>query len=170
MPKLIAHRPPILMFLVALVISGGVALSPDHTNAQSVAFSPAGCFVNAQKAHPSSHVRHTVNHIGSLSCNYSVNFRTEVLGERSSWSGWRSHAPKKHFPSNWPSDGSWALGTGLTDNSGANCLDGTYDYRSRFRASSLEGGRIYSGAHTGPVGKVKRIADSSWPYYRCAWA
>lgn len=149
--------------LAALLVLASLFPFGD-ASAQIVVFSPAGCAANAQNSHPSStpNYYHTVNHKGSLSCNWSVSWTFEVWGERSSWSGWRGHA--SHKVTN-------GFGTGEVNNSGANCLDGTYDYKTRVKAWSYEGGYTYSANVHGASQRIKRIsAPSYWAGYKCAWA
>lgn len=157
------YLPMALLISMLVMTTGGAPAKADSL------YSPAGCATNPQLSHPSStpNFLHTVNHKASLSCNSFVTFKMEVWGERDSWSGWRVHANSVFFPS---SEG-WGTGNGWTENSGANCLAGTYSYKTRIKAYSLEGGTQYGADSHGPVGRIKRISDPNyWAGYRCAWA
>jgi hypothetical protein len=152
-PKMTIQVVGLLLTLVAT----GCAVAPGGGGIQ---YSPAGCTIKAQKAHPSSHFPNTVNHIAQTNCNWFVYHGIAVWGERSSWSGWRNHAQYQSF-------GPFSA-TGLTENSASYCLNGTYDYRSRGFGQSWEGGQTYSAIHTGQTARIKRVQVSGG--FVCAWA
>ena len=135
-----------------LAVSGSALSVGDRVTAADLS-SPAGCFLNAQISHVSGTpgFEHVVNHKVNFNCAYSVSRSGQVWGDRSSWSGWRQHAEKMPIgPETVQKSEYFSPSTGLA---------GTYDYRTRAKGHSHEGGRTYSAEVTG---KTRRITCVDW--------
>lgn len=124
--------------------------------------SPAGCSGNPTHAHPSNYHPGKIGYRVVVICNlYVSEIKIEVWGDRSSWSGWRQHTDGHYVDSEYNVN-EFRLSQHKTG------LSGTYNYRTRGKAWSVENGTTY---YTNLSGDSKRITCSSTSTgFHCVWA
>ena len=122
--------------------------------------SPSGCQGVPTHAHPSKYFPGQIGYRVTVTCDlYVSEIEIEVWGDRSSWSGWRQHTDG-HARDSVTNQAEFRMSQHKTG------LSGTYNYRTRGKAWSVENGNTY---YANLSGASKRITCSS-SGTSCAWA
>ena len=124
--------------------------------------SPAGCEGDPTHAHPSNYHPGKIGYRVVVICDlYVSEIEIEVWGDRSSWSGWRQHTDG-HSIDSVSNANEFRMSQHKTG------LSGTYNYRTRGKAWSVENGRTYYASLSGASKRI--TCSSSSTEYSCVWA